>query len=530
MHCTNCGEEVRDGMKYCPNCGHEVKFGTGSVDHGSSTIFNGNTSASEGRGSQISIKPVEEKKNKKNKKEKQKGKKGKKVKRILCAVIAVILIVGISGVVFYIKSPARQIVSQVKKGEYTTVQKLYDSGVKDKFVQEMMLQKLVEKDCDTIVDEFKTNKISYDEANKKIEAYESLGDKKIADYLSKESKVLDDLNTSIESYAKAEKLYESGKYAEALEKYALVVEEDDNYKDAQEKLSKCVESYREEILNKTENPGSQADYESAIDTLNIALKIVPDDEKLTARLDELETGYADLLKSEALTNGTQYIQDGKFEELFELLSKACEKNSGDTELENLKKTAEDEFVKKVQTIVDGYVANDDYEDAILCLNDAIELCSDNQELQKMLENIEAEKPYYLLEVVDPYETPMQYEDHEGSYFEMGGEKYTHGFTCMGYGDKDKGNLTYFNINGKYKELSYIAGIVDNSGLSNGNTVVFSIIADGTVVDTCEMKAGDLPVSRNVSIKGCKQLVISVYSHQSTAFYDGIYGLADIKVK
>lgn len=256
----------------------------------------------------------------------------------------------------------------------------------------------------------------------------------------------------------------------------------------------------------------------------------PYDDKLTARLNELESGYADLLKSEALTNGTQYIQEGKFEELFTILNKACEMNSGDAELENLKKTAEDEFVKKVQTDVDGYLTNDNYDEAIIYLNDVIELCSDNQELKKILENVENEKPYYLLEVIDPYETSVNYEEHEGSYFEMGGEKYTHGFTCMGYGDKDKGNLTYFNTNGKYKELSFIAGIVDNKGLSNGNSVIFNIIADGTVVDTCEMKAGDLPISRNVSIKNCKQLVISVYSHQGTAFYDGTYGLADIKVK
>lgn len=525
MRCTNCGEEVKNGMKYCPKCGCEVKYGKGSVEHGSGTIFSDVPSSSNKVESKVNIKPVNDEKD-----TKKKRKKGSKIKRFLCAVIAVILIISISGLVFYIKSPSRQIVSKVKKGEYTTVKQLYNSGVKDKFVQEMLLQKLVKNDCNSIVDDFKTNKVNFDEAIEKLDAYASLGDKKIADYLSKKSKVVDDLNTSMNSYAKAEKLYESGKYAEALEKYALVVKEDDNYKDAQEKLSKCVKKYREAILSKTENPSSQTDYETAIETLNIALKIVPDDDKLTARLNELESGYADLLKSEALTNGTQYIQEGKFEELFTILNKACEMNSGDAELENLKKTAEDEFVKKVQTDVDGYLTNDNYDEAIIYLNDVIELCSDNQELKKILENVENEKPYYLLEVIDPYETSVNYEEHEGSYFEMGGEKYTHGFTCMGYGDKDKGNLTYFNTNGKYKELSFIAGIVDNKGLSNGNSVIFNIIADGTVVDTCEMKAGDLPISRNVSIKNCKQLVISVYSHQGTAFYDGTYGLADIKVK
>lgn len=194
-----------------------MKYGKGSVEHGSGTIFSDVPSSSNKVESKVNIKPVNDEKD-----TKKKRKKGSKIKRFLCAVIAVILIIGISGLVFYIKSPSRQIVSKVKKGEYTTVKQLYNSGVKDKFVQEMLLQKLVKNDCNSIVDDFKTNKVNFDEAIEKLDAYASLGDKKIADYLSKKSKVVDDLNTSMNSYAKAEKLYESGKYAEALEKYALV--------------------------------------------------------------------------------------------------------------------------------------------------------------------------------------------------------------------------------------------------------------------------------------------------------------------
>ena len=116
MRCTNCGEEVKNGMKYCPKCGCEVKYGKGSVEHGSGTIFSDVPSSSNKVESKVNIKPVNDEKD-----TKKKRKKGSKIKRFLCAVIAVILIIGISGLVFYIKSPSRQIVSKVKKGEYTTV-------------------------------------------------------------------------------------------------------------------------------------------------------------------------------------------------------------------------------------------------------------------------------------------------------------------------------------------------------------------------------------------------------------------------
>lgn len=516
MRCTNCGEEVKDGMKYCPKCGHEVKMGTGSVDHGSGTIFGGSTSSSDESGSQVSIKPGDEKKNKKDKKEKKTTKKGKKIKRILCAIVVVVLIIGISGVVFYIKSPARQIVSQVKKGEYTTVQQVYNSGVKDKFIQEIMLQKLVKKDCGNIVEEFKTNKISYDEANAKIEAYESLGDKKVAEYLSKESKVLDDLNTSMESYAKAEKLYESGKYAEALEKYALVVKEDDHYKDAQEKLSKCVESYREEILNKTENPSSQTDYESAIDTLNIALKIVPDDEKLTARLDELETGYADFLKSEALTNGTQYIQDGKFEELFELLSKACEKNSGDTELENLKKTAEDEFVKKVQTTVDEYVGNDDYDDAIKYLQSANKILADNtiitELLQKTQDNVPVELSSLKISESDLYEEGANLTVNEDSI----GNVYSSGNLFKLMPSYSRAGYVTFYIKGDYSRLTGTIAVADDSSKNPGKVSIYDE-KDKLLYTSGDMTRTTAPIKVDIDIKGVQWLKISAQSEHTSEF-------------
>lgn len=138
---------------------------------------------------------------------------------------------------------------------------------------------------------------------------------------------------------------------------------------------------------------------------------------------------------------------------------------------------------------------------------------------------------YLLDVVTPYVKPYWYEEYMSKSFQMGGTRYTNGFTCMGYGDEQLGNLTYFNMNGQYKELSFIAGILDQDFIGDPpEKVTFRIIADGKEVDKFTMKYGSLPVSRKVNINNCKQLVISVYSYNSTAFYDGNYGLAEIRVK
>ena len=129
---------------------------------------------------------------------------------------------------------------------------------------------------------------------------------------------------------------------------------------------------------------------------------------------------------------------------------------------------------------------------------------------------------YLLSVMEPYKSPYHYND--SGLIKMGGQNYTHGFTCMGHGNNPVGNETYFNLGGKYKTLKFTAGIVSDAG-----AVDFSIYADGELIYSFNMESGALPTRHTVDISGCKQLVFAVYDGRSVAMYSGTYGIADIIV-
>ena len=66
--------------------------------------------------------------------------------------------------------------------------------------------------------------------------------------------------------------------------------------------------------------------------------------------------------------------------------------------------------------------------------------------------VDETKGLYLLDVVDSYITPYYFDNCMSKSFKMAGTLYTNGYTCMGYGDRDRGNVTYFNLNGKYKRI------------------------------------------------------------------------------
>lgn len=141
------------------------------------------------------------------------------------------------------------------------------------------------------------------------------------------------------------------------------------------------------------------------------------------------------------------------------------------------------------------------------------------------------KSDYFLDIVSAYEKPYWYTIYGGNVFKMGGMNYRHGFTCMGYGGSDEGNqgnVTYFNLRGKYKKLSFDAGILDDEGWERNNASVY-IYKDGVLGSAFEIKTDSLPKHYEIDITNCIQLKICVYSGRSVAFYDSTYGFGNMVI-
>lgn len=504
MRCNYCGTEITNDMKFCPVCGNNLGTGTGSGDHGAGTIFGGKGGGFKNptEDPNIHIKPPS------NTGGKDKN-KGKKVRTILILIFVAILALGITGTVFYINSSARTIVKQIDKGNYNSVAQIYDRKVKDNFIQNLLLNKLAKKDCQKILENFKTKELSYEDARDRLDAYRSLNSDDLMEFLTDDIATLDSLHESMEAYEKAEKLYKDGNYAEAMAAYSLVVESDENYKDAQTKLSKCVENYKSEILSKTENPDSVEAYEDALEIIKIAVQVVKDDEELSGRLEELEDGYAALLKSEALSNGTQYIKDGKYKELFELLGKALETNTNDTELENLQKTAEGEYVKMVQAKVDEYLKDDKYDEAIKYLQGTTDVLKSNTTLSDLLTKVQGNVPIQLCNLKisesDRFEAGVNLSVIEDSIGNVYSSENLYKLTPH-YSDIPA-YATYY-LNGEFSKIKGIIAVADDSKLQKMGKI--SILDEnGKLLYTSgDMSKTTAPKKIEVDVSGVKWITIS----------------------
>lgn len=277
---------------------------------------------------------------------------------------------------------------------------------------------------------------------------------------------------------------------------------------------------KEKTLAEAKSLADSGDYVSAIALIKNAQETQGDDAEYQGAFKTYSSAY----KTEVIASADALAANGDYVGALEAVGTASAVVGNDAELSAKATEYENNYVAGIIEQADSLLVVGEFDSAETLVNEAKKQFPQNEQLKAEAEKIKNARPVYLLNEVDPYKTPYWYSDN--AMFKMGGETYTHGFTCMGYGDNPVGNQTYFNLDAKYSLMSFTAGIVED----RGRTVGFTFYADGELVYGFTMESGDLPTEHVFSVEGCKQLVICVYDGKWVADGSGTYGLADILVQ
>lgn len=320
-----------------------------------------------------------------------------------------------------------------------------------------------------------------------------------------------------------------------------------------------------------EKLAAKKDYEGALEIINASLVTYPKSEDLKAKETEYTTALTEQVKAKTLEDAESFAESGDYASAIKLIKKAQDEQGDnadyktaynsycksykedviaaadklaekkdyiaaiekiseatnligeDSELTSKLQSYEDSYISDIIAQADDLISSKKYDEADELVNSAKKHFPNNTLLLEESKKITNSRPVYLLDEVKPYKTELYYEDN--GIISMGGKDYSHGFTCMGFGDKPYRNGTYFNLDGKYSELRFTTGIVDDSA---NDSVSIAIYTDGELAYHFDMKMGDLPSEHSVDISGCKQLIFSVYDER-VAMYSGTYGFADIIV-
>ncbi len=245
LKCTQCGETSKVGTKFCPNCGGSLA-GVSAVN--------------------------------------VKGSKGKKAIVGIIGVVVIILCVVIALFVIPNLKPKSKYNSLIAQGKINEADALYNEKIAsdEKLVKELVDEQNVK--MQEIYDKYIGKNLTYDEAKEKLEMYKQSDVTKSKAYSIQ--KDIDSLKKSRESYEAAIKAETDGDVETAISKYKMVIDADENYKNATSKIEELGEKWRNELLTEASNYASNKKYGDAISTINKIISKEGSDDELTGLLDE----------------------------------------------------------------------------------------------------------------------------------------------------------------------------------------------------------------------------------------------------
>lgn len=492
---------------------------------------------------------------------KKKMSKGKKAKIIAISVLSGVVALAIALAVMFFSSVAYGVYRDMNSDDFDDALTEYRSEVKDNFIQEMLLDMLLKDRVSEVAIEYKNGDIDYDAAiaeltalnemkfdgteDKRTEIMASYADKTVLQYENGEiaydnalttlqtikadgytdaDSLIEKItasNNAVNALEKADQYYENGDYESAISEYSKVPEFNENYEEAQNKLTQVYADYISSTVATAKKHNSSKNYKQAVQIVNTAYDILPDSVD-TTELDTVKEESLASYQSQIMEEVTLLTDDSQYEKAFEKIDEAITVDDNDY-FQNLKATTEKKYVDSISSTVEKYLDKEDYIASARIVSNALSVLPGNTELLSLKNKVETLTPTYLLDVCKPYQSSEYTEYVNGEKFTVGGVETTNGFqlvACGGY--------AIFNVDQDYTTMSFLLGHVANTKTHSVNVKVY---LDGVLSKTYNVTCDDLAKREKIDITGVSQIKIQVEvdgDNMGSAY--SFYGFGNVTVK
>lgn len=175
-------------------------------------------------------------------------------------------------------TPVDKYLRSFDKGDSEAASQIYSEEIKDNAEDKEALQTKLKERMDSIYENFKSGKITSDEAKEKLKSYKEYDTSSV--YAFTTINKVTTLQKSRDAYSDAEKAENDGNLADAITNYKSVIEDDPNHETAQAKVLQLSETYTETMKAQAQQEADSKDYDRAINTINKLSDVVGNTDEL----------------------------------------------------------------------------------------------------------------------------------------------------------------------------------------------------------------------------------------------------------
>lgn len=446
-----------------------------------------------------------------------KDNKLKKSKFIGKGVLAGFVALAILFAILFFSSPAYGVYKNIKSSNFNEAISTYQSEVENSIIQTKLLNRLLKSRADRILTNYENGKLDYDSALEELNVLEKVNCAGAKDKINE----VTSLNNATDAFNKAEVFDKDGDFENAILEYSKISENHEKYDAAQKRIKELSPEFIASVSKDAKEYNSLGRYKEAINRINTALEVLPDDSDIT-ELNSIRKDSLSQYKTTVSDEVAAFVSENKYTEAFDLLQEAQELDDN-TFFKDLKSSTEKDYVKYVTQTAEDYIANKSFDTAIRTVNHALTVLPNNSELKQLQSKIKSQKPTYLVDVLDPFESTNYEPIKEDQTVMMGGMERKNGFKLGQYFYDAR---AVYNLNKKYTSISGLVGFVDGA---SGSTSEVQFYLDDQWYATIKISSGNLPQEFSVDLTGVEKMEIKFENNGRTSEYLAV-GFAEVEIK
>lgn len=423
--------------------------------------------------------------------------------KVSCITMAAVSCIGLTGC----GVKPKEVISDLKNQKYEeALAKYKDNDWSDKKMKELKSE--LSDYLAQIVTDYAADKITYEQVTDTVATISNMQISDTDEDIALTSASIKALYSSKQAYKAGIEWMEKKVYAEAIECFGRVIEDDCNYESAKEKIAEATklkyEKEKTDMYKSVEDYLKAGDYASAISSIETFKKSLKEEDA------EVNKFYEDCVK-EFIDGITKKVDEAlkkkDYKEAFDNILDA-QKIIVNDEIKAIYEKIKNEYVTMITEKVEALINEKEYMQAINILNNTL---ISFEEFGTLMERINQEKPVYLSEL--KYQSSSQYQqitegegvtDTLGNKYMPDGNLYEMTNTDDGW-NEHQGNVDYYLGYG-YNKIHFNVAVDD---VSNDISSVLTVYGDDVVLYTLNLNRKTVPTEVVIDVSKVNYLSIKM---------------------
>lgn len=302
-------------------------------------------------------------------------------------LLALMILAAAAGVWFMRDTSVKRLEDNLNAAHYAEAVKIYNGEILGHESREEKADPQIKGAVGKVRDRYMQELCSYNDTCTYLGILAEVDKKSLSDLAQSALADVELYEASSTAFKEAVDLMENREYLAAIEAFLKIEESSPVYEEAQKNIETCVNL----LVRSTSGLETEEDCFSAIEMLDAALELLPENEALSECRESCLSKYHILVRNNAIKEAGQLAADGDFEGAFARIDSALEILPEDEQLLNKAGELRTAFVAYVTGTAVDLVNDGDFDTAYEAVNAAMELyeCEEFESLYAQIEEGES---------------------------------------------------------------------------------------------------------------------------------------------